>query len=58
MSKTNEPTINSRFGSSFQSVSHYQYSDRRMSTTPSNLFRSNTSSRRNQHKPGTSATSV
>eukprot|EP00111_Clytia_hemisphaerica_P006364 TCONS_00018439-protein len=62
MSKKNEPTINSRFGSSYQSVSHYQYSDRRSSSSATTLFRSGTNSRsstrRSQQKGTPSATSV
>ena len=67
MSKKNEPTINSRFGgsSAYQSaVSHYQYNDRRVSSSGSasaqatNLFRYNTGSRasssgrHNNHRSG------
>lgn len=68
MSKKNEPTIDSRFGSSYQStVSHYQYNDRRASSSvqhSNNLFRysnnarSSTRQTRSQRQGNTSATSV
>lgn len=61
MSKRNEPTIQSRLGSPTPPVSHYLYSDRRSSLPTKfryNPANTRLSSRKNQQRPGTSATAV